>query len=222
MPKMTVESLIRDSSGDQNVTSRRQFLQSSIAVSGALCGAPLTARAAGSEAPRLRLELFVLDRRFPESVAAAKHAAERGVALAATEGDLTSLWYHDLDLRWQAAPMTLAGVTTRGALFVLETFAADRGMRVLYRGEHALARAGAVVHTFAGPSELVAAVADGAQADWQAWPLALGHAMTHCSAARTAATRLVCSSAAASSDAARGEPLFSWIIAPRSNVGATV
>ena len=113
------------------MTSRRQFLQSSIAVSGALCGAPLAARAAGSEAPRLRLELFVLDRRFPESVAAAKHAAERGVALAATEGDLTSLWYHDLDLRWQAAPMTLAGVTTRGARFVLVTFAEDRGMRVL-------------------------------------------------------------------------------------------
>lgn len=204
------------------MTSRRQFLQSGIAVSSALCVAPLAARASGLEAPRLRLELFVLDRRFPESVAAATEAAAHGVALAATDGDLTSLWYHDLDLRWQAAPMALAGVTTRGALFVLETFAADRGMRVLYRGEHVVARAGAVVHTLAGPAELVAAAMDGTQAEGHAWPLTLSRAMARCSASRMAATRLVCSSAAAPSDAARGEPLFSWVIAPRAAVGATV
>ena len=46
------------------MTNRRQFLRSGVAVSGALCVAPLVARDA-NDAQRLRLELFVLDRRFP-------------------------------------------------------------------------------------------------------------------------------------------------------------
>jgi hypothetical protein len=49
--------------------------------------------------------------------------------------------------------MTLAGVTTLGGLFVLEMLAADRGLRVLNRGEHVL-----VLHSWIiAPRELVSA-----------------------------------------------------------------
>jgi hypothetical protein len=114
----------------------------------------------------LNLERFIFDNRFAESVEAARVAAGRGIPLAETAGDLTSLWYHDLDLRWKHAPMALGGMTTRGNLFVLETLATDRGMRVLSRREHGM-----------------------------------GQAIDGVSSA---------------------EPLFSWIIAPRSAVAAAV
>jgi hypothetical protein len=175
------------------VTSRREFLQSGMVVSAAFTGALTLLPADAAHAAPLRLERFVFDRRFPEAVEAARLAAARGIALAATADDLTSLWYHDLDLRWKRAPMALAGLTTKGALFVLETFAADRGMRVLYRGEHGVVDASRVPkHTLAGRADLFADL----------MPTAL-----------VQGTRAV---------ADRDEPLCSWIIAPRSAVAAAV
>lgn len=175
------------------MTSRREFLQSGLVVSAALTG-PLTLLPVnGAYASPLRLERFIFDGRFPAAVQAARLAAARGVALAEIAGDLTSLWYHDLDLRWQRAPMTLAGLTTKGALFVLETFAADRGMRVLYRGEHGAVDADrAPLHTLAGRADLFADL----------MPAAL------LPGARAVADR--------------DEPLCSWIIAPRAAVAAAV
>jgi hypothetical protein len=173
------------------VVDRRRFLQSGAAASlaGALSMFPF-----GSVAgePALRFERFVFDRRYAEAVEAARLAAARGIRLSAIAGDLTSLWYHDLDLRWKRAPMTLAGVTTRGALFVLETFAADRGMRVLYRGEHGAASSNR-------PSEILGAA-------------------EHFAGLLPAALASDGGGAAAS----REEPLSSWIIAPRSTVAAPV
>jgi hypothetical protein len=206
------------------MTSRREFIQSGIAASAALAGARPALAALGG-AKRLDPELFIFDRRYRESRDAARAAAALGIETAETSGDLTSLWYHRLDLRWKRAPMALAGVTARGALFVLETLAADRGMRVLYRGEHGIAQAGCVAHTLAGPAGLVAEAAAATQAGPRAWPLAIGGALAACSAgasAKAAVQFATSSSSAAPSDAARDEPLFSWIIAPRSVARAAV
>jgi hypothetical protein len=41
-------------------------------------------------------------------------------------------WYDELDLAWRKAPMALAGVALTEALFVLETFALDRNMHVVF------------------------------------------------------------------------------------------
>jgi hypothetical protein len=219
-------------------------LQSSFAASAAFAGAlPALSSAAECVVPELgrtgevrgfsalRLERFVYDERFAEAAAAARCAAAHGVALAAVTADVTSLWYHDLDLRWRRAPMTLGGVTTRGALFVLETLAADRGMRVLYRGEHGLGPHGDVAHALAGPESAVAESARRASAE--TWPLALGRALASCATSTAARSdggasasrfgRLACRSPAASGARAtnllRTEPLHSWIIAPRAAVG---
>jgi hypothetical protein len=116
------------------VLNRRQVLKSAAAVSAAAAGAlSLRASAAASRESSQPVDLFVFDRRFADArVAAARRAAD-GVATAAFDGDLTNLWYDQLDLQWRRAPMTLAGVTTESGLFVLETLAVDRGMRVIER-----------------------------------------------------------------------------------------
>jgi hypothetical protein len=123
--------------GDRTV-NRRRFMQTSIAVAGTALPVThaLSAAASMSSATGLRLERFVFDDRFAEAAEAARHAAERGISLAPFSGDLTRLWYDELDLAWRDKPMTLAGATTQQGLFVLETLAADRGMRVVYRAKH--------------------------------------------------------------------------------------
>lgn len=118
------------------MTNRRQVLKWAAAASAAAMGAlPLRASAAASRESPQPVELFVFDRRFAGARVAAARSAANGVESAGFSGDLTQLWYDRLDLNWRRAPMTLAGVTTAGGLFVLGTLAADRGMRVTERVE---------------------------------------------------------------------------------------
>ena len=119
------------------MTNRRQVLKWAAAASAAATGvlSSLRASAGSSRESSQPIELFVFDRRFADARAAAAARAASGVETAAFDGDLTELWYDRLDLRWRAAPMTLAGVTTASGLFVLETLALDRRMRVVERIE---------------------------------------------------------------------------------------
>ena len=103
----------------------------------------------------LTLERFIFDVRFAEPGAVAKVVEQRGVRLAPIADDLMTLWYDELDLAWRKAPMALAGVTLAETLFVLETFALDRGMHVVYRGEHGLVENGRIQHRIAGPAPLI-------------------------------------------------------------------
>jgi len=116
--------------------NRRQVLKWAATASAAATGVlSLRASAAASRESSQPVELFVFDRRFADARAAAARRAASGVEAAAFDGDLTQLWYDRLDLHWRREPMTLAGVTTGSGLFVLETLAADRGMRVIERVE---------------------------------------------------------------------------------------
>lgn len=118
------------------MTNRRQVLKWAAAASAAATGVlSLRASAAASRESSQPIELFVFDRRFADARAAAVRRAANGIETAGFAGDLTQLWYERLDLQWRRAPMTLAGVTTSGGLFVLETLAVDRGMRVVERAE---------------------------------------------------------------------------------------
>jgi hypothetical protein len=118
------------------VINRRQVLKGAAAASAAATGVlSLRASGAASREASQPVELFVFDRRFADARVAAARSAANGVETVAFDGDLTELWYDRLDLRWRAAPMTLAGVTTASGLFVLETLAVDRRMRVVERIE---------------------------------------------------------------------------------------
>ena len=53
----------------------------------------------------------------------------------AIKGDITDLYFHDLSLRWNRGPTTIAGLSTKASLFCLEMLARDRGMRLAYMAD---------------------------------------------------------------------------------------
>lgn len=82
------------------------------------------------EAAAIRYYKAVFDERFGDARAFAAGAKERGIAAAAIRGDITRLFFDDLDLRWRQGPVQLAGFTTPASFFCLDLLARDRGMRV--------------------------------------------------------------------------------------------
>jgi hypothetical protein len=198
--------------------NRRDVLKATGALPAlSLACAPL-ANAFAAAASTLALQRFVFDVRFAESGAIAAHVERLGVQLAPTADDLMSLWYDELDLAWRKAPMALAGVTLEDALFVLETFALDRGMHVVYRGEHSLVERERITHRLAGPKALIERLSAPLQEPWEQ---ALAAALSECplGSPPTARAELVTEGAPLS---LRDVPLHSWIIAPRAAVTARV
>jgi hypothetical protein len=199
------------------MTNRRDVLRAGTALPAlSLVGAPF-ASALGAAAAPLELERFVFDVRFAEAGAIAEHVGHLGVPLAPSADDLMTLWYDELDLAWRKAPMALAGVTLADALFVLETFALDRNMHVVYRGEHGLVENERITHRLAGPAPLLERLSPLREP----WEQALAAALTQCplGAPATVRTELVTQGASLS---LRDMPLYSWIIAPRAAVSARV
>jgi hypothetical protein len=198
--------------------NRRDVLHGGAALPLLSFGTLAFARPAAAAATAvLRLECFVFDVRFAESGAVAEHLKSRGIALSPIADDLMTLWYDELDLAWRKAPMALAGVTLVEALFVLETFALDRGMHVVYRGEHGLVEHGKIAHRFIGPAVLVERLSPLPKQ----WEPALAAALTECplGAPEIARAELVSDVTALS---LRDMPLVSWIIAPRTAVASKV
>ena len=113
------------------MASRRTFLKAGLGVYAAGAVIP----AVSSRTVAVPYYKAVFDERFEEPRAFAAGAAERGIPAAAIRGDITSLFYDDLDLRWKQGPVLLAGYTTRASLFCLDLLARDRGMRVSYCDE---------------------------------------------------------------------------------------
>ncbi len=117
------------------MNSRREFLQAGIAAS------MLPLAAAGSNlTPRQRDERanfykVIFDERFPASVDFGVEWIARGAAVHPIRGDITDLWFHDLDHQWKKRPVPIAGLTAHGPLFCLERLAWDHGMRVVSRVE---------------------------------------------------------------------------------------
>ena len=193
------------------MTDRRTFLRGGLVVSlvgGVLRPSGYAAFAAGP--PRLELHKVLVDGELAESVAYGETAENSGFPLHVFErGDISDVWYDELDLLWKRRRAPIAGLTRHGPLFVLERFAWDRGMRVVFRGEHSSGPATVVSHGLRGCDEAVASaqrlVASGA--DWaEALALAsmltdprpgLMHARAFTSPGRLSA----------------GERLYSWVIA---------
>jgi hypothetical protein len=191
------------------MTSRREFLQAGLVASAfpALASAKLAAD--DLALPTVELYKVLYDTRFPASVAFARRAAARGLAVQAIRGDMTSFWYDDLYHRWRQSPAAIAGLTAHGALFCLERLAWEQRMRVVYRGMHIAAADGCVAHRFEGPPPLLSLAADSIAQP--AWAAALADVVAACplgggqrdARAVTAAAKPL-----------SGEELFSWVIAP--------
>jgi len=119
------------------MTNRRQFIKCGLSFTALpLTGlSSLNMAVATPEGHSFKLESFVSDLRFGESIATATSLKAQGVPIAEISGDLTDLWIQQYSKQWKKKPMSLAGVTGKDALFVLETLAPDYGMRLIYRTE---------------------------------------------------------------------------------------
>jgi hypothetical protein len=193
------------------MTNRRQLLEAGVAAA----AWPWTfgvAATPGNESPggaRVEIYSVLYDTRFEASVAFARRAAGRGHAVAATNGDVTRVWYDDLYHRWRQGPAAIAGLTAHGALFCLEQLAIEQRMRVLFRAKHMI-RPGAAEHAIEGPASVVTAACEAATTD--CWAAAMADVVTRCPATRTARRTAHVESAAPVGVAAT-EPLYSWVIA---------
>ncbi len=122
------------------MASRREFIQAGIAASVlpmAVAGRNLSPGERGAEVNLDHANFYkvIFDERFPASVAFGEEWKAQGAAVHAIRGDITDLWFHDLDLQWKKRPVAIAGLTAHGPLFCLERLAWDHGMRVVSRVE---------------------------------------------------------------------------------------
>ena len=160
LPSAALAPLMDHEKIGEPMTNRRQFIQSGLAVSALSFTELLSMQAA--QADQLQnlpaLEHFVCDTRFTASRNAALEMRARNVPITEIQGDLTALWYGQYSQQWTKKPMILAGVTASDALFVLETLAADHGMRVLKRSEHQV-ESDTLIAWVIGPKQLAATFA---------------------------------------------------------------
>jgi hypothetical protein len=122
------------------MASRREFLHAGLVVPFLPVAIPAIEPAAQDPtpqdaAPRVSYYKVIFDERFPASVAFGQKWKAGGAPVHAIRGDITDLWFHDLDAQWKKQPVAIAGLTAHGPLFCLERLAWDHGMRVVSRVE---------------------------------------------------------------------------------------
>jgi hypothetical protein len=94
--------------------------------------------------PALRYHKVILDSRVAALRAFGRAAERAGLPIHAIQGDVTALWFHDLEVRSREGPFAIAGFTRAGSLFCLEMLARDRGMRLRRCIDHRITSDGRV------------------------------------------------------------------------------
>lgn len=117
------------------MSSRRHFLQTAAAASLIPFTTPASLAAIDTGAT-IRPRLVVTETRWVAAAAFAAETGTQGIPVRAIDGDVTALWYDELQPLWRARPVPIAGLTARPALSCLEHLAWDHGMRVVYHAEH--------------------------------------------------------------------------------------
>lgn len=125
--------------------SRRNFVTGCLATAG-VAAAHAAGAAADAVVGHSAVRLALFDTRFPAAVAFSRTIARSGVALAPFHGDVTAVWFEQLDPLWRCESIRVAGMTTPSTLFCLEQLAWDQGLRLAFRGTHEPAPAGGVTH----------------------------------------------------------------------------
>lgn len=209
------------------MTTRREFLQGTMAVSGiagiALAGAAsastfsnLSALSADASAP-LQLDGVVYEKSIEHSVAFGSHASRLGLRTFSIEGDITPLWTRHLMGQWREKPVPLAGLTEAMPLFLLERFGWDHGLRVAFRAEHRVRDDGILVHRLEGPPDMLAAFQALAAARPE-FGSCVAQVLASCprtASTATTATFTTPSVSPGSPESRQTAPLHSWIIAAR-------
>jgi hypothetical protein len=170
-------------------------------------------RAGSSAIAVTPLYKVLFDARFPASVRFGTAARSLGVATHLIRGDITDLWYHDLDARWKKSPVAIAGLTAQGAIFCLERLAWDHGMRVVFRGDHQYLPDGSIEHALVGPESLMHQ-ASGLRSDGDDWGARLASLVAHVPEGQSAPAKASLRARAAPPAGTESESLVSWVIAP--------
>jgi hypothetical protein len=174
--------------------------------------APLPQRAVRA-APLYRL---IVDERFTVAHGLLAAARGYGVASSVIDGDVTDVWFNDLDLRWRQGPAPIAGLTTVGALFCLERLAWDAGMRLHFRADHRCFADGRVEHVLRAPASVVTR-ADALRLAHPDWARALLPLLTRGTAAPAGAlSERIVIGAPGSFPPGHTEWLVSWYLGPKA------
>jgi len=197
------------------MASRREFLQASIVA----LALPITAQAglstaaAASDSALRVIPLYkaIFDERFPASVAFGAEAHSLGLSAYSIRGDITDLWFHDLDAQWKKKPVAVAGLTAQGPLFCLERLAWDHGMRVVYRGDHRYLPSDAIEHTLTGPE---GALRQAALLENDGWAARVAAILARLPEGPSAPAKIAVRGRAKAPAHAEPEDLISWVIAP--------
>lgn len=203
------------------MASRREFLQVGVAA----LTLPISARAGRAEpvmkpnrnAASLAVYKVIFDERFPDSVAFGLEARRLGLSSASIRGDITDLWFYDLDPQWKKSPAAIAGLTAQGALFCLERLAWDHGMRVVFRADHDFLPDGPMQHDFTGAENVVEEAAR-LRDHGEAWPAYLAGRLARFPEIEAASAKVTIRTHTPRSTAGRSENLISWLIAPVTGV----
>ena len=198
------------------MASRREFLQLGVAA----LTLPISARAGWQTASvetavgpePARLYKVIYDQRHASSRAFAEEAKKLGAPIQAIRGDITDVWFNDLDARWKREPAAIGGLTEHGPLFCLERLAWDHGMRVVYRADHTYGPDGYLEHELSGSERMLreAILLSSSGPDWSRRAAAL---LVRCPAGSmpVANSRMVTPGVQRTGDP---EHLVSWVIAP--------
>lgn len=151
----------------------------------------------------------VVDTRFEESIAFGEEAQRLGTTISTTQGDVTRLWYEELQPRWRQSPAAIAGLTAHGPLFCLERWAWDYGMRVVFRADHQRRSDGRIQH-FVSRAEAQQPLARELALAGGTYPIEVARAVHHC----PRGSYQVISPSGVQCGAEDPEPLISWAIAP--------
>jgi hypothetical protein len=117
-------------------------------------GRPIAADSLG-----LRPHLVIYDERFEAAQRFAVSVRSIPAPVHPIRGDVTQLWYSQLQPLWKRAPVAIAGLTTYAVMFCLEQLARDQQLRMIRYD------AGKAAHGSAGwPIERAAVIARGFRA----------------------------------------------------------
>jgi len=189
------------------MTSRRSFLQTTALAA----AAPLAGRASFALEAEPDPYAAVVDERYAVARRFGARASFDGLPMRAIGGDITALWFNELDLLWRRQPTAIAGLTERPALFCLEQLGWPHRMRVVYHAEHRSLGSGDTLHRVTMPA-LGLAAAD-LMAAGAGWPEFLASALVdlplHGAVGRGPSQ--ACMAAAGGGDEIS---LHSWMLAP--------
>jgi hypothetical protein len=156
----------------------------------------------------------VFDKRFEPCRAFAAGAARLRCPVRPIAGDVTALWFDELQPSWARGEGTLVGITNDKALFCLEQLAWDDWMRVRARIEHRFKPDGTVRHRLFMPRSALQSAAMALAGD-EKWPERL--AVPLATALRVDGREPAAEWTVVTRGPARGASqlsLVSWVIAP--------